>query len=266
MKLDCRYISFIVFLTSFTYALKCLHTIPHSYSQRTFSTLFASTSSAPTPLSKIKSITSLFSNIQKNSDNSLMSFGNRIEMNIRLPTRDPELATSFIRNPRSIIEKTWDKTKLQRKSDTCYLLKFREFPLPGMDAISPEIEVDLRFDDGKIKMQSGDWTIRSKTGGIMKDSKFLNTFDIKLYGEMSIVGGNSSSQALFARGSVEYRVQGTKPSVFRAAPSFVLDATIRLIQESVKDYASKEFANRFSKEFRDYMMSTIVANQLHSVV
>jgi len=36
-----------------------------------------------------------------------MSFGNRMEINIKLPTRETEIAQLFLKNPKYILEQTW---------------------------------------------------------------------------------------------------------------------------------------------------------------
>jgi hypothetical protein len=36
-----------------------------------------------------------------------MSFGNRMEINIKLPTREKEIAQLFLKNPKYILEQTW---------------------------------------------------------------------------------------------------------------------------------------------------------------
>jgi len=52
-------------------------------------------------------------------------------------------------------------------------------------------------------------------------------------------------------------VQGRKPSIFQAAPSFVLDATVGLIQESVKDFATAQFSARLLRAFRAFAMQSV---------
>jgi Protein of unknown function (DUF1997) len=210
----------------------------------------------------------------------LMSFGNKIELSIRLPTKDLELAAEFLKDPNSIISSTWEQSKLQRLDEDKYLLKFRDFPLPGIDTISPEIEVTLKNVDGVIRMVSGNWTLRGQSSGIMKDSRFLTSFDIKLNGEITMVSpsalagsghhtgttqsgidnhavSNKPTEPIMAVGWVEYRVKGNKPRIFRMAPSFILDGTIGLIQQSAQEYATAEFANRFSRAFRDFMVQRL---------
>lgn len=227
----------------------------NSPSSRCTTTLHAASIGPPSTTNKLPLNSFLSLPRALNLDN--MSFGNRIELNIRLPTRESALATSFISNPASILETTWDGKKREKLNKNMYLLKFREFPLPGVDTISPEIEVVLNFHDGKLMMSSRDWKIKSKTGALLKDSRFMKKFDINLEGELSIEQAAPNASYVIARGWAEYKVQGTKPTVFRMAPSFVLDATIRLIQDHVQDYAKKEFASRFSKGFREYMLNSI---------
>ncbi len=40
--------------------------------------------------------------------------------------------------------------------------------------------------NGTIFMTSGNWTLRGMSGGILKDSRFMQSFDVKLSGRLSI--------------------------------------------------------------------------------
>jgi len=210
-----------------------------------------------------------------------------MEIQITLPTRDRQIASDFISSEQALLEATWEKGKFRKLSDEAssssrYLLLFPTFVLPGVDTIAPEIEVEFSYESGKIEMRSGNWTIKSSSGKILKDSRFMQTFNIKLFGELAIAplvlkspsssisrssSSSSSSISLGSIGSnlpsvvltgwVEYDVQGEKPSAFRTAPPFVLDVTIKLIQETVSDYATTQFSSRLLRAFRAYLMQLL---------
>lgn len=202
---------------------------------------------------------------QVSESNELMSFGNRMGLNIQMPTRDITLASQFISNPQRILESCWDKDKFKKISanSNTYMLEFSTILIPGLGQLKPEIEVTTKYDDGVLSLNSGNWTIRGSSGGIMKDSRFLHTFDIHLQGELKVRQGQSTLQSMekpnpayvIADGWVEYRVQGSKPTFFRKAPSFLLDNTIKLIQAGVQEYATTVFISRYLKSFRDYVRS-----------
>jgi hypothetical protein len=119
--------------------------------------------------------------------NQLMSFGSKMAIKIPLPTRDPNLAKAFLSNTDGIVQSTWDKGKFDRLGDGSYLLKFASLPIPGVDTISPEIEVVFinSAQESSITMKSGNWTLKGQTGTI-KDSRFMKTFNIELDGMIAI--------------------------------------------------------------------------------
>eukprot|EP01035_Chromulina_nebulosa_P019834 gene19834-25782_t len=187
-----------------------------------------------------------------------MSFGSKINLQLNLPTDDINAACSYISNPKEILFATWDKDKTKQLSDSKFLLSFPLILLPGLGNIQPEIEVSMIYNNQRIILESGNWTIRATSGAIMKDSRFLSTFDIKLRGQLSLVPptnqlSNNRTKYLQAVGWVEYKVQGSKPKFFRNAPNFVLDNTINIIQTMANDYATSVFVSRFTRAFREFM-------------
>lgn len=202
----------------------------------------------------------------------VMTFGNRVDIQITLPTRDRTTALEYLQDESSLLESTWEKNKFQKIPATIhstgqekkYLLLFPRLVLPGVDAISPEIEVQFIYANGLIEMKSGNWTLRGDSGNILKDSRFLESFNILVEGQLGIPPlanqqeqeiGALSSTPVVTKGWVEYRVQGEKPSVFKNAPPFVLDVTIKLIQDTVSEYATNQFSTRLLRGFRSFVMS-----------
>lgn len=56
--------------------------------------------------------------------------GNRMDIRVRLPTRDLVLAEEFLKNPGIIVESTYDKSRLTKLSDTVWKIRFAEIPIP----------------------------------------------------------------------------------------------------------------------------------------
>jgi hypothetical protein len=191
--------------------------------------------------------------------NGIMSFGSKIPMKVTLPTRDAELAKTFISNLDSIVESTYEAGKYTKMLDGTYLLQFATLPLPGVDKITPEIEVKFVYnsDEGTIRMNSGNWTLRGTTG-VLKDSRFMQTFAIELEGILTITPQTATGPVI-AEGFVQYIVQGEKPGIFKRAPSFLLDKTIDFIKESINEFASKDFQIKFLKAFRSYALADLKA-------
>jgi len=113
-------------------------------------------------------------------------------------------------------------------------------------------------------MSSGNWTLRGNQGAIVKDSRFMQTFDIKLTGAIKIINNNNDNSMtsrntpdVRANGWVEYKVQGEKPSIFKAAPAFVLNTTIMLIKDTVSEFATSQFSSRFLQAFRKFMLADL---------
>lgn len=160
----------------------------HHYQTKFFS---HSSSSSPS-LSLLQSSSNSFNN-EKDSNN-MLSFGNSMKIQIKFPTKDKELVQEFLADPSYLVESTWDSNKLKRITPTVYLLQFIAIPIPGIDIITPEIEVSFENIDGIVYMNSGNWTIKGMSGKILKDSNFLKTFEINLVGQLMIIPPTSSSE------------------------------------------------------------------------
>jgi len=185
------------------------------------------------------------------SNKDLLKFGNNMDIRVRLPTRDVEIAKEFLQDPTIIIESTYDKSRLTRLSNTLWKIRLADITIPAIDVISPEMEIEFKAVEGnKITMKSMKWALKG-TGPIMRDSTFLASFDIKLTGYLELEV--SSSALIVAVGGVTFEVQGEKPGVFRNAPPFLLETAINLIQGLVVDFASKQFSGRLLKAFTAFL-------------
>jgi hypothetical protein len=185
--------------------------------------------------------------------NDMMKFGNKMQIRVRLPTRDRALAEEFLKDPTIIIESTYDKSRALRLSETLWRIKFAEIPIPGIDVVSPELEIDFRYDNQSIYMKSDKWALKGNNNGkILKDSKFMSTFNIKLTGQLSIELNSQQNAPMVASGWVIYEAEGHKPAVLRNAPSFILDGTINLIQSLVADFVTKKFGAKLLQSFTLY--------------
>lgn len=215
-----------------------------------FETILCFTSSKPARSSKFSSV--------KMSDDKI-SFGKKLDLNIKMPTRDLGLASSFLSNTSRVMESSWDKNLYSKLTDTSYLLKCKPIAIPGMDALYPEIEISLCNKNGIVSLNSEKWTMRSGSNNAQKESRFLDSFEIAMSGQIAIQHDKNNvndRSPIIASGWVIYKVQGLKPNFFRMAPPFILDNTIKVIQERVQEYATAEFEHRFKSAFRDYMYKT----------
>jgi hypothetical protein len=191
--------------------------------------------------------------------NGLMSFGSEIPMRVALPTRDPDQAKNFISNLDTIVEATYETGKYEKMGPGKYLLKFNTLPLPGPDKITPEIEVGFEFsaEEGAIRMKSGNWNLKGTTG-VLKDSRFMQTFAIELEGLLKIVP-DTVTNTVNAEVFIKYVVQGEQPSIFKAAPDILLQSTIELIKSNIDNFASKEFLVKFAKAFKSFALDDLKA-------
>lgn len=195
-------------------------------------------------------------------NDQVMTFGKRVDIQVALPSRDRLLVTEFLRDEMSLLSATWEKDKFTRitgPGSSRYLLFFPKLVLPGINTIAPEIEVEFRYIDGLVAMQSGNWTLRGDSGNVLKDSRFVESFKIVVQGQLGISSaisqeGQLATAPITLRGWVDYRVTGEKPSVFRTAPPFVLDVTIKLIQDTVSEFATSQFSTKFLRGFRKFVM------------
>lgn len=83
-------------------------------------------------------VNNMNNNINKNE---VLSFGNTMKIQIKLPTRDINLANEFLNDPQYIVEQTWDRNRIKKITSTTFLLQFLAIPIPGIDVVTPEIEV-----------------------------------------------------------------------------------------------------------------------------
>jgi hypothetical protein len=180
-------------------------------------------------------------------------------MKVVLPTRDPDQARKFISNFDTIVEATYETGKYEKIGPGKYLLKFNTLPLPGVDKITPEIEVNFQYspEEGTIRMSSGNCILKGTTG-VLKDSRVMQTFAIELEGLLKIVP-NTVTNTVNAEILVKYVVQGEQPSIFKAAPDIFLDSTIEFIKNNINDFASKDFVVKFGKAFKSFALDDLKA-------
>ena len=115
------------------------------------------------------------------SSSQLMKFGNTFPISVKLPTPEISIARKYLSNPSHLVESTWPEGNYKRlEQDGAYRLQMGSFYLPGVQNVLPEIETkfEVHPESGMITMKSGEWTIMGSGGGILKDSKFMNSFDI----------------------------------------------------------------------------------------
>ena len=154
-----------------------------------------------------------------------------------------------------------------KKNDTTYIIQFPGILIPALETILPEIEVNFKTQNGTIFMESGAWVLKSSTNEIIKDSRFMSSFDIILRGQLSLEPSHSyenivagtcpPTQLIVASGWVDYQVQGKIPRIFRSAPQFFLTSTIQFIQNCAADFVTKQFSKKLLSSFKAFNMKTV---------
>ena len=119
----------------------------------------------------------------------------------------------------------------------------------------------MSYENQKVTLRSAEWALKGTSENVLKDSRFMKSFDIRLMGNLYIQQPPNSKDndrpILEAKGKVEYQVEGLKPKIFKAAPPFVLAGVINVIQEGVSDYTESQFTARFLKAFRAYLVKNM---------
>jgi hypothetical protein len=203
----------------------------------------------------------------------MLNLANKMNIRIALPTRDHELAATFIGDEKKLLDATWERGmyKVRDQRTKKYTLMFPPIVIPGVDTISTSVDVEfINSGDGKICLKSTDWSIRGKSGAILRDSRFMETFQIEIAGELSIRESavirasaikadtiNVPAPAVIANGWVQYQVGGEKPSALRNAPPMLMDATVKIIKDISEDYATRQFTERFQSSFRSYLTAEL---------
>ncbi len=205
-------------------------------------------------------------------DSDMLYLSNRMEIRIGLPTKDHTLAARFIEDEKKLLDATWEKGmyRVTSQKDKMYTLMFPPIIVPGVDTLSTSVQVNFEIEDGKIIMKSSDWSIRGKNGAILKDSRFMETFQVEIAGELSIresqvIKASAVKAAdigvpappVVANGWVQYKVEGEKPRALRSAPPVVMEATVNLIKKISQDFATKQFKERFSSSFRSFLTNEL---------
>lgn len=214
------------------------------------------------------------------NDAETLSFGSKLIIDIKLPSKDRDMVDNFLRDTEYIVENTWERTKLKKVSPSTYLLKFISIPIPGLDIVTPEIEVTFENIGGVVYMKSGRWSLLNGKGTILKDSNFVTSFDISLTGQLTMAREDDYDSYDFdevssvarkrlvggalvkTEGFVVYQVKGRKPSVFRRAPAMLLDGTINFVQKCVSDFVNKRFSTKLTKAFREYSRQAQLSDEL----
>lgn len=75
------------------------------------------------------------------NNEELMKFGHAMDISLKLPCRDLQLASAFLMNTDSLIDALWEQNKYKRLPNNNYLLIMNPITFPGFDIITPEIEV-----------------------------------------------------------------------------------------------------------------------------
>lgn len=205
-------------------------------------------------------------------DPDLLSFGNKLRIDIKLPTKDRDMVDKFLRDTEYVVENSWEKAKLKKLSHSTYLVKFISIPIPGVGIITPEIEVKVANIGGAVYIKSGRWSLLDGKGNTLDDPSFVAGLDISLHGQLKMSREDDFEAYYFdeslsvahkravpiggsqvrAEGFVVYSVKGRKPGEFRNAPAVLLDGTIDFVQKCVSDFVNKQFSTKFAKAFRKY--------------
>lgn len=208
----------------------------------------------------------------KGDKSDKLYLSNRMEIRIGLPTKNHGLAAKFIEDEKKLLDATWEKGmyKVTNQKEKVYTLLFPPIVVPGVDTLSTSVQVNFEIQSGKIIMKSGDWSIRGKSGSILKDSNFMQTFRVEITGELSIresqvIKASAVKAAdigvpappVVANGWVQYKVEGEKPRALRSAPPVVMEATVNLIKQISQDFATRQFKERFSSSFRSFLTSEL---------
>jgi hypothetical protein len=105
-----------------------------------------------------------------------------------------------------------------------------------------------------VNMQLKQWALR---GPRMKnEQRFIDSFDFQLNGELNVLGKGPLSTVL-AEGFVDYSVAAERPSILEAAPSFILDGTVGIIKDSIRDFVNRQFSAKFLQAYSKYSPSLL---------
>ena len=200
-------------------------------------------------------------------EEKMLTFGEELILDIKLPTRSRELAESFLlkgvngENYERILKATWknDFKKLTTNTinnnndndnnDNIYELSLDILSLPGFGTIETKIEVEFFTDDGRVGLKSRNYSL-SGSSSIIKDTSFMDSFIFNIHGYISCPPSSSSS--ISYDGKIVYQVGGITPQSI--SKGTLLNTVINIIQEAVKYFAVTKFKKSLLIDFRQYLM------------
>ena len=81
-----------------------------------------------------------------------MKFGHSMDISLKLPCRDFQVANAFLSDTDGLMEALWEQNKFKRLANNHYLLIMNPITFPGFDVITPEIEVRYLIDTSFMMM------------------------------------------------------------------------------------------------------------------
>lgn len=211
-------------------------------------------------------------------------FGSKIELSIKLPTNDKQMAQSFISSTDYLVESMFKNAKKVTPTGNTYLVRVRPTPLPLLGIVSPEIEVYLENRNGALHVRSDKWSLKDGAGLSLQDKTIADSLDLTLRGLLRIVQQRPNSKAgesdnivpgvfvkrpvggfpIFAEGFVEYRVTGrstaagggVQPS--SSPSSSLLSGTAAAIMQKAADhFLSYGLSKKLTRACKDYVVAAV---------
>ena len=127
-------------------------------------------------------INTIGGSILKSSKVNHIKFGNKLQIEVPLPSKDINVAKRFVLNPTTIVSSLWPADKLIKHASSdnhisTYILQMSTFRLPGVDPITPEIQAVFKVDNDCMTM-SGDKCLLKGAPAIISDELFMKSFSL----------------------------------------------------------------------------------------
>lgn len=211
------------------------------------------------------------------SEHPLSATG-ELAVKVKLPTKDRSIVERFLRETDHLIENVWDKAKIRKLAPERYLVKLSVIPVPGLNIISPELEVELSNHKGTLYVNGEKCLLRDGCGKLLTDPA-LTSLQVTISGKLRISNSNADENSdeedkdfesrpfipkkrpiggpsVFLEGSADYSISARPPAVLQQnAQAF--DQVAALLRNRFEDFMRNRLPLKLAKTFKAYAANVV---------
>jgi len=200
----------------------------------------------------------------------------KLAVKVKLPIQDRSMVERFLRESEHLVEGVWDKAKIKKSAPERYLVQLSVIPVPGLNIVSPELEVELSNHKGTLYVNGETCLLRDGCGRLLTDPA-LASLQVTLSGKLRISNSNEDSgeageeaeshpfipkkrpiggPSVYVEGSAEYSISGQPPATLQQNAQ-VFDQVATLLQDRFDDFMRNRLPLRLTKTFKAYAANVV---------